>query len=223
MPTDDPFAHAPRPRSSETVRAARDVGTHGGSQPQPPCLARPHPDATTKPGGLERAGHGDRLARSRGIWCWWPPRESNPRQSRSSACIWLRSVGVQGRRPWPPGAMIRVLRAGGVSRRGHALVAAVLACRCWAVLYGGGGVDLDSVISVDASLPSQSAYIASVREQHPRAYEQWTAEEDARLVGEYRSGRSSEDVARDLGRQPSAVESRLMKVAPELVRGRWAR
>jgi hypothetical protein len=40
----------------------------------------------------------------------------------------------------------------------------------------------------------------------------WTAEEDGRLVDGFGSGEAIEDLAAALGRQPSAVTSRLMKV-----------
>jgi hypothetical protein len=66
--------------------------------------------------------------------------------------------------------------------------------------------------------PKGPERIASVRAKHPHAYEPWTEVDDARLVAGYRSGLGFEDLATRFGRQPSAIESRLKKIALEKLR-----
>ena len=59
-----------------------------------------------------------------------------------------------------------------------------------------------------------SAYeerLARIREVYPRAYERWTDEEDAKLAQLVQSGRSVEEIAGQLQRQPSAIRSRVLK------------
>ena len=48
-----------------------------------------------------------------------------------------------------------------------------------------------------------------VRYSNPRAYEKWTYEEDERLTALYKTGRSTDEIASELGRRSSAVASRL--------------
>ena len=63
-------------------------------------------------------------------------------------------------------------------------------------------------------LPSDyEARIAAVKREHSRAYERWTEEEDNELAGLQAEGESIEVMAHHLGRQPSAVRSRLDKQA----------
>jgi hypothetical protein len=60
--------------------------------------------------------------------------------------------------------------------------------------------------------------IAAVKEKHPRAYEPWRAVDDARLVAGYRSGLDFDALGAQFGRQPSAIKSRLQKLALEKLR-----
>ena len=48
-----------------------------------------------------------------------------------------------------------------------------------------------------------------MRKSHPRAYEKWQPEEEEQLASMYKAGRSIEEIALELGRQPSAIASRL--------------
>ena len=59
--------------------------------------------------------------------------------------------------------------------------------------------------------PGDDSYIGQVRQDHPRAYEIWSPDEDLRLKDMFESGRSIDDIAADLGRQPSAITSRLSR------------
>ena len=54
--------------------------------------------------------------------------------------------------------------------------------------------------------------VAKVKQTHPRAYERWTDEEDSELAGMCQEGRTVAEIADHLGRQPSAIRSRLAKL-----------
>jgi DNA-binding CsgD family transcriptional regulator len=51
-----------------------------------------------------------------------------------------------------------------------------------------------------------------IQQLHPRAYEKWADEEDARLTQLFRSGNPPQQIAETLQRQPSAIRSRLKKL-----------
>ena len=53
---------------------------------------------------------------------------------------------------------------------------------------------------------------SEIRQYHPRAYERWSPEEDARLVESFRAGKEPQFIAEDHQRQQSAVLSRLRKL-----------
>ncbi len=52
-----------------------------------------------------------------------------------------------------------------------------------------------------------------IKHEHPRAYERWTDEEDARLSAMHERGQTLAEMAQQLERQPSAIRSRLAKLA----------
>jgi hypothetical protein len=54
-----------------------------------------------------------------------------------------------------------------------------------------------------------------MKQQHPRAYEKWTQEEDAKLLSLYTRGKSLSQIAIHFERQPSAIRARLTKLSPE--------
>ncbi len=54
-----------------------------------------------------------------------------------------------------------------------------------------------------------NTHIARIRKSHPRAYELWLPEEDQQLANLVEAGRSLPEITSVLGRQPSAIESRL--------------
>lgn len=62
------------------------------------------------------------------------------------------------------------------------------------------------------SPPEYDERIAKVKQSHPRAYERWTEEEDRELTGMYREGGTVAEMADHLGRQPSAIRSRLKRL-----------
>ena len=51
-----------------------------------------------------------------------------------------------------------------------------------------------------------------VRASHPRAFDRWSDEEDARVVALAASGKTADDIASDLERQPHAIEMRMEKL-----------
>jgi DNA-binding NarL/FixJ family response regulator len=53
--------------------------------------------------------------------------------------------------------------------------------------------------------------MAEIRRDHPRAYEPWTHEEDATLVRLAQVGRTVDEIAAQLQRQPSAIRGRMQK------------
>jgi len=55
-------------------------------------------------------------------------------------------------------------------------------------------------------------HLASIKRRYPRAYDKWTAEEDALLQQKYKEGTSLEKLAAHFQRQPSAITSRLFKL-----------
>jgi DNA-binding NarL/FixJ family response regulator len=54
--------------------------------------------------------------------------------------------------------------------------------------------------------------MVEIRQAHPRAYEKWSTEEDARLTEFFRKGIVVKEIAKTLQRQPSAIRSRLAKL-----------
>ena len=81
-------------------------------------------------------------------------------------------------------------------------------------LLEAGGVAGESHNSEQsqASPPARedASYIDQARQSHPRAYE-WTPEKEQQLKSMFESGRSIDEIAAELGRQPSAVTSRLSR------------
>ncbi|MGP1346157.1 MAG: DUF433 domain-containing protein [Phycisphaerales bacterium] len=57
-----------------------------------------------------------------------------------------------------------------------------------------------------------AARIARIREQHPRAYEKWTPEEEQQLRGLIAAGHAVPAIAHRLQRQTGAIHSRLVRL-----------
>ena len=68
---------------------------------------------------------------------------------------------------------------------------------------------------ISSELPGSSSGFDKIRQRHPRAYEQWSAEEDERLRAQYGQGRDVSELAELLGRQPSGIRARLIKLGLE--------
>ena len=70
----------------------------------------------------------------------------------------------------------------------------------------------EALEATEAIPSSYQQKLARTRKTYPRAYEQWTEEENATLVELTRSGVSIDKIARQLQRQPSAIRSRMQKL-----------
>ena len=57
--------------------------------------------------------------------------------------------------------------------------------------------------------------LAAIRQQHPRAYEPWAPDEEARLLSMHKGDETIKTIARELQRQPSAIQSRLRRLLGE--------
>lgn len=57
--------------------------------------------------------------------------------------------------------------------------------------------------------------LKKIREQHPRAYEKWTEEEEAALMQLVRDGRQVAEIAELLQRQKGAIGSRMVRLGLE--------
>lgn len=55
--------------------------------------------------------------------------------------------------------------------------------------------------------------LARIKRKYPRAYDRWTDEEDARLRDGVQRGTAVSEIAKQLQRQPSAIRSRMAKLA----------
>ena len=51
-----------------------------------------------------------------------------------------------------------------------------------------------------------------VREQHPRAYERWSDEEDGEVISLHQGGATPAEIAQALQRQPNAIEMRMERL-----------
>jgi len=56
--------------------------------------------------------------------------------------------------------------------------------------------------------------LAEKRAVHPKAYDRWTPQDIERLKRLANSKLTIDEIAHELGRQPSAIESRLWKLIP---------
>jgi DNA-binding NarL/FixJ family response regulator len=60
--------------------------------------------------------------------------------------------------------------------------------------------------------------LAHIRRMHPNAYGPWTTAEIHRLVELHDAGKTVDQIAAELGRQPGAIRSRLDRVLPNQAR-----
>ena len=59
---------------------------------------------------------------------------------------------------------------------------------------------------------SKAHSVNDIRKTHPRAYEQWTDEEDEMLIADYKAGKTIEELMELFGRQRGGIRSRLRKL-----------
>lgn len=66
--------------------------------------------------------------------------------------------------------------------------------------------------SEPAARPSGISSMEKAKQNHPRAYAPWSEDEDTELKTLHAAGRSTQEVADKLQRQPGAIRSRLVKL-----------
>jgi DNA-binding NarL/FixJ family response regulator len=66
--------------------------------------------------------------------------------------------------------------------------------------------------SSNHSQPPQLSHMEQSKQKHPRAYQPWTDAEEAKMLDLIKMGKSVNEVATILERQPSAIHSRLRKI-----------
>jgi hypothetical protein len=77
---------------------------------------------------------------------------------------------------------------------------------------------LDPSSSPESGPTEEPSLIERAREEHKRAYERWTADEDAQLSRLLSNGVPQRQIARELQRQRSAMRSRIAKLGLEAER-----
>jgi DNA-binding NarL/FixJ family response regulator len=70
----------------------------------------------------------------------------------------------------------------------------------------------EALTIADSAAQTYRERLDEVQQLHPRAYEKWADEEDAHLTQLFRSGKTVQQIAKTLQRQPSAIGSRLKKL-----------
>jgi hypothetical protein len=80
----------------------------------------------------------------------------------------------------------------------------------WSLIRALGHLQSDGTTVEDASdAPDAGDAYAKIRLRYPRAYEPWTPGEESRLRLAYSQGMDARRLGAMLGRQPSAIRSRL--------------
>jgi len=69
----------------------------------------------------------------------------------------------------------------------------------------------EEALRLNESASEYEVRLAQIKERHPRAYERWSEDEDARLIALAQAGKEANEIAKVLQRQPSAIRSRLSK------------
>lgn len=67
-------------------------------------------------------------------------------------------------------------------------------------------------LELDAPSEDYQQRMANIKEKHTRAYQPWSPAEDADLKAMHERGLSNREIAAKLERQPSAIQSRLVKL-----------
>ena len=67
-------------------------------------------------------------------------------------------------------------------------------------------------LALNASQSSHQDRLAAVKQRHPRAYEPWSSDEETKLSAMVGEALTAAEMAAQLGRQPSAIRSRLARM-----------
>jgi DNA-directed RNA polymerase specialized sigma24 family protein len=73
-------------------------------------------------------------------------------------------------------------------------------------------VALDRVLADLDPTKAKTYDVEAIRTEHPAAYVRWTPEQEQRLLAEYDRGRTVDELAELLGRQPGGIRSRLQRL-----------
>jgi DNA-directed RNA polymerase specialized sigma24 family protein len=68
---------------------------------------------------------------------------------------------------------------------------------------------LDRVLRELDPTPPKAYSVQAVRQDHPAAYARWTPKQEEELLREFDAGRTVDELAELLGRQPGGIRSRL--------------
>lgn len=68
------------------------------------------------------------------------------------------------------------------------------------------------VKAINKSPHQPSNLMETAREKHPRAYEKWDPKEERQMINLFKKGATPGEIAKRLGRQSSAIRSRLKKI-----------
>lgn len=63
----------------------------------------------------------------------------------------------------------------------------------------------------DSSKQTGDSYMSKQKEEHPKAYQPWTPEDETRMKELWKMGLSAKEIGEQLGRQEGAILSRLKK------------
>ena len=69
-----------------------------------------------------------------------------------------------------------------------------------------------SLVNFTRKSTSKESIIARAKEKYPNAYEPWSEKEDAELSLLYKQDTDTENISKNLQRQPGAIKSRLEKL-----------
>jgi len=128
----------------------------------------------------------------------------------------LRAIAAT--RPKSDDELLRIAGIGEskVQRYGRGLIGVV---RAYEVEYEPPPVARETPASdTEGDAPARSWHderVAELRKVHPRAYEKWSDDEDARLRRLVEDGRTTDDIAAELQRQPNAVLMRAQRLSIE--------
>ena len=70
----------------------------------------------------------------------------------------------------------------------------------------------EALQALEAESESHSDRLQETKKRHPRAYERWSDAELEELATVFLAGQTFEEIADHLGRQPSAIRSRLLRL-----------
>jgi DNA-binding NarL/FixJ family response regulator len=71
-------------------------------------------------------------------------------------------------------------------------------------------------LALNAALHQHNQRVCRLQRQYPRAYDQWCADEERRVVALYKMGKTLREIAAIVKRKPTAVKDKLLKLGAYL-------